>query len=175
MDSAGLGLPPHTLREWVSLVACTHLADPAGSPEQREGALGTPEAESRSSSPQQPSKQGDSPSNPIGATQHPGCLSRRGSGNLLDAALVSKTQSAGWGAGPGSSSSALELHHGGMASTGETLGRFLTRWKTGGSQRQREESRTKFSRARLKAKRALPSTKAGETRLRKKKKKSGLV
>lgn len=51
MEAAGLALHPHALGEWVSLVACTNLTDPAGSPEQCKDAPGTPKAESDSSTP----------------------------------------------------------------------------------------------------------------------------
>lgn len=109
MEAAGFTLPPLSLGEGVSLVAYTNLADPAGSPEQCKGALGTPEVESRSSNPQQPSKQGNSPSNPISAIHHPGCQSRCDLWNFPDTILASRNKSTGRGAGLGSSSSALEL------------------------------------------------------------------
>ena len=76
-----------------------HAPTSGGSPEQCEGALGAPEAKSRSSNPQQPSKQGNSPSNPIGATHHPSCQSRCDLGNFPDTVLASKKQEQREGSG----------------------------------------------------------------------------
>lgn len=134
MGAAGFPLPLLTLRGWV---VCTY---PAGSPEQCKGALGIPEAESCSSNPQQPSKQGHSASNPISATHHPICQSRHD----LPHVLTSKPKSTGLGR----SSFALERAASTepappqTASTGKTRDWFLAKWKMGGSQRQRKESCT---------------------------------
>lgn len=114
----------------------------------------------------------------------PAARAERDLGNLLEAASHQKT--GGQGGEQGSARVALPWSwrhlpnrcHGSTASAREALDRFLARWKMGGSQRQCKESRTKLSQARLKAKRALPATKAGEAHLietKTKQKKSSLV
>lgn len=91
---------------------------PGGIPGVMQRSPGHPRSETHSSNLRQPSKHGNSASNPICATRRPGCWSRWDLGNVLEPVLAPEAKSAGRGAALPRSHRHLPSPRAGTAPTG---------------------------------------------------------